>query len=86
MTIRNFPVAQALYIKYCKEHNPQALSEIYIQEDDFNSQAELFLRDSLNPNVCIIIFVITIKIIYIIECQANIMMSSRLFTFTFVQI
>lgn len=51
MTIRNFPVAQALYIKYCKEHNPQALSEIYIQEDDFNSQAELFLRESLNPNV-----------------------------------
>lgn len=55
MTIRNFPVAQALYIKYCKEHNPQALSEIYIQEDDFNSQAELFLRESLNPTVSILI-------------------------------
>lgn len=54
MTIRNFSVAQALYIKYCKEHNPQALSEIYIQEDDFNSQADLFLRESLNPNVSVL--------------------------------
>lgn len=51
MTIRNFPVAQALYIKYCKEHNPQALNEIYIQEDDFNSQAQLFLVESLDPEV-----------------------------------
>ncbi|KAI7815095.1 vacuolar protein sorting-associated protein [Rhyzopertha dominica] len=49
MTIRNFPVAQALYIKYCKEHNPQALNEIYIQEDDFNSQALLFVMESLDP-------------------------------------
>lgn len=51
MTIRNFPVAQALYIKYCKEHNPQALNEIYIQEDDFNSQALLFVMESLDPKV-----------------------------------
>lgn len=51
MTIRNFPVAQALYIKYCKEHNPQALNEIYIQEDDFNSQAQLFIMESLDPEV-----------------------------------
>ncbi|CAG9864088.1 unnamed protein product [Phyllotreta striolata] len=48
MTIRNFPVAQSLFIKYCKEHNTQALSEIYIQEDDFSAQAEMFILDSLD--------------------------------------
>ncbi|CAH1109343.1 unnamed protein product [Psylliodes chrysocephalus] len=48
MTIRNFPVAQSLFIKYCKEHNTQALSEIYIQEDDFCAQAEMFILDSLD--------------------------------------
>ncbi|KAJ8985073.1 hypothetical protein NQ317_019757 [Molorchus minor] len=48
MTIRNFPVAQSLYIKYCKEHNTQALNEIYIQEDDFSAQAETFILESLD--------------------------------------
>ncbi|CAG9822683.1 unnamed protein product [Phaedon cochleariae] len=48
MSIRNFPVAQSLYIKYCKEHNTQALNEIYIQEDDFCAQAETFLLESLD--------------------------------------
>nr|XP_023028466.1 vacuolar protein sorting-associated protein 16 homolog [Leptinotarsa decemlineata] len=48
MTIRNYPVAQSLYIKYCKEHNTQALNEIYIQEDDFCAQAETFLLESLD--------------------------------------
>ncbi|CAH0559319.1 unnamed protein product [Brassicogethes aeneus] len=49
MTIRNYPVAQSLYIKYCKEHNTQALNEIYIQEDDFCAQAETFIMESLDP-------------------------------------
>lgn len=48
MTIRNFPVAQSLYIKYCKEHNTQALNEIYIQEDDFSAQAQTFILESLD--------------------------------------
>ncbi|XP_057651566.1 vacuolar protein sorting-associated protein 16 homolog [Diorhabda carinulata] len=48
MTIRNFPVAQSLYIKYCKEHHTQALNEIYIQEDDFCAQAETFILESLD--------------------------------------
>ncbi|KAJ8956522.1 hypothetical protein NQ318_019242 [Aromia moschata] len=48
MTIRNFPVAQSLYIKYCKEHNTQALNEIYIQEDDFCAQAQTFILESLD--------------------------------------
>lgn len=51
MTIRNFPVAQALYIKYCREHNSQALNEIFIQEDDFNSQALGFVSESLDEKV-----------------------------------
>ncbi|XP_019868219.1 vacuolar protein sorting-associated protein 16 homolog [Aethina tumida] len=48
MTIRNYPVAQSLYIKYCKEHNTQALNEIYIQEDDFSAQAQTFILESLD--------------------------------------
>lgn len=48
MTIRNFPVALSLYIKYCKEYNTAALSEIYIQEDDFSSQALMFISESLD--------------------------------------
>ncbi|XP_044761312.1 vacuolar protein sorting-associated protein 16 homolog [Coccinella septempunctata] len=48
MTIRAFPISQALYIKYCKKHNIQALNEIYIQEDDFASQAEMFILQSMD--------------------------------------
>ncbi|KAL3280278.1 hypothetical protein HHI36_017772 [Cryptolaemus montrouzieri] len=48
MTIRGFPIAQSLYIKYCKKHNIQALNEIYIQEDDFSSQAEMFIMQSMD--------------------------------------
>lgn len=48
MTIRNFPVAQSLYIKYCKEYNTSALCEIYIQEDYFAAQAQMFIADSLD--------------------------------------
>lgn len=51
MTIRAYPVAQSLYIKYCKQHNTQALNEIYIQEDDFCSQAETFIAESLDETV-----------------------------------
>ncbi|XP_066259281.1 vacuolar protein sorting-associated protein 16 homolog isoform X2 [Euwallacea similis] len=51
MTIRNFPVAQSLYIKYCKEYYKPALSEIYIQEDDFAAQAQLVLEECLTDNV-----------------------------------
>lgn len=66
MTIRNYPVAQSLYIKYCKEHNTQALNEIYIQEDDFSAQAQTFILESLDDKVCfqleIIIEYITITL------------------------
>ncbi|XP_060525392.1 vacuolar protein sorting-associated protein 16 homolog isoform X2 [Cylas formicarius] len=49
MTIRNYPIAQSLYIIYCKEHSAQALTEIFIQEDDFTAQAEMFILESLDP-------------------------------------
>lgn len=50
MTIRGFPIAQSLYIKYCKKHNIEALNEIYIQEDDFSSQAEMFIIKSMDDD------------------------------------
>ncbi|XP_066993326.2 vacuolar protein sorting-associated protein 16 homolog isoform X1 [Anabrus simplex] len=46
LTIRNYPVAQALYLKYCRDHNPETLRDIYVQEDDFNAQAACFIRES----------------------------------------
>lgn len=50
LTIRKFHVAQALYIKYCRMHNPEALNKIFVQEDDFNSQAEGKIVESLKIN------------------------------------
>lgn len=47
MTVRNFPVAQALYKKYCKQHSPHVLAELHIQEDDFGAQARDSLIESL---------------------------------------
>lgn len=51
LTLRNFPVAQSLYIKYCKEYNKSALTEIYIQEDDFPSQAQMIIEECLDDKV-----------------------------------
>lgn len=45
MTIRTFPLAQNLYKKYCLIHSPSALKDIYTQEDDFLSQAEMTIRE-----------------------------------------
>lgn len=39
-------MAQRLYIKYCKIFKPDAVRDIYDQEDDFESQAALFIRES----------------------------------------
>lgn len=49
LCIRNYPVAQALYLKYCRDHNPETLRDIYVQEDDFMAQAAFFVRESLDP-------------------------------------
>lgn len=50
MTIRAFPLAQNLYKKYCQVHSPSALKDIYTQEDDFLSQAEMVLREGLSSD------------------------------------
>lgn len=49
MEIRNFPLAQALYLKYCREHNRETLRDVYMQEDEHNAQAACFIRDSYDP-------------------------------------
>ncbi|KAL1140171.1 hypothetical protein AAG570_000103 [Ranatra chinensis] len=49
MEIRNIPLAQALYIKYCQQHNRETLKDIYDQEDNHNALAECFIRDSYSP-------------------------------------
>ncbi|XP_026473948.1 vacuolar protein sorting-associated protein 16 homolog [Ctenocephalides felis] len=49
MIIRNFQVAQSLYLKYSQGKNREALRDIYIQEDDYNSQAALYITESLEP-------------------------------------
>ncbi|XP_046684103.1 vacuolar protein sorting-associated protein 16 homolog isoform X2 [Homalodisca vitripennis] len=49
MKIRQFPLAQALYLKYCKEHNRERLRTIYMQEDDHSAQAACFIQDAYSP-------------------------------------
>lgn len=49
MAIRNYQVAQALYLKYCRDHNRETLRDIYVQEDDHNAQAACFIRESYDP-------------------------------------
>lgn len=51
MKIRQYPLAQALYQKYCKEHNRERLRTIYLQEDDHGAQAAFFIQDAYDPKV-----------------------------------
>jgi len=53
MSVRNYPVAQALYLKYCRDHNWETLRDIYVQEDDYNAQAACFIRESYDPKVIV---------------------------------
>lgn len=48
MIIREFPLAQNLYKKYCHLNNVTALKDIYLQEDDFLSQAEMSLDEAMD--------------------------------------
>lgn len=55
LLIRTYPLAHALYIKYCSIHNREALRQVYVQEDDFAAQAHSYIRESLaqsNPGSC----------------------------------
>lgn len=51
MIIREFPLAQNLYKKYCHLNNLTALKDIYLQEDDFLAQAEMSLEESLDSYI-----------------------------------
>ncbi|XP_070536133.1 vacuolar protein sorting-associated protein 16 homolog [Ptychodera flava] len=35
MTLRNLPVAQSLWMQYCREQNRETLTDLYYQNDDF---------------------------------------------------
>lgn len=51
MIIREFPLAQNLYKKYCQLNNVTALKDIYLQEDDFLAQAEMALEEALDSYI-----------------------------------
>lgn len=51
MIIREFPLAQNLYKKYCSLNNMTALKDIHLQEDDFLAQAELALEEALDSYI-----------------------------------
>lgn len=51
MIIREFPLAQNLYKKFCQLNNVTALKDIYLQEDDFLAQAEMTLEESLDSYI-----------------------------------
>ncbi|XP_075231443.1 vacuolar protein sorting 16 [Lycorma delicatula] len=49
MEIRNIKMAQALYLKYCREHNRETLRDVLTQEDDHNALAACFIHDCYDP-------------------------------------
>ncbi|KAK0096935.1 hypothetical protein PV326_003829 [Microctonus aethiopoides] len=49
MSIKHCPLAMSLYIKYCQNHNREALLDIYVLYDDFHSQALWYIRESYQP-------------------------------------
>nr|CAD7202791.1 unnamed protein product [Timema douglasi] len=51
MTIRNYPLAQSLYLKYCRDHNIETLRDIYDQEDNHNAKAAFYLKESYEPKL-----------------------------------
>lgn len=51
MSIKHCPLAMSLYIKYCQNHNREALLDIYDMYDDFYSQALWYIRESYQPKV-----------------------------------
>ncbi|KAF6207195.1 hypothetical protein GE061_018435 [Apolygus lucorum] len=49
MAIRRYPLAQALYLKHCAHHNKDLLKDVFTQEDDHKSLAELSIKEGLDP-------------------------------------
>lgn len=52
MTIRHYPSVNALYAKLCRTVQMGSLEQIYEQEDNFNAQAILSVKDSYRAQVC----------------------------------
>lgn len=50
MQIRDFPVAQSLYIRSCRELDTDQLRDILVQEDDFYAQALLRIKEAYHSN------------------------------------
>jgi len=44
-------MAQSLYIKYCEIFNPEVVRDIYVQEDDYEAQAALLVKESYAETV-----------------------------------
>ncbi|RZF45723.1 hypothetical protein LSTR_LSTR005018 [Laodelphax striatellus] len=51
MVIRKFALAQALYLKYCREHNRETLRDVYTQEDDHNALAACSIYECYDSKV-----------------------------------
>ncbi|XP_063994060.1 vacuolar protein sorting-associated protein 16 homolog [Diachasmimorpha longicaudata] len=49
MSIKHCPLAMSLYVKYCQNHNREALLNIYVMHDDFYEQALWYVKESYNP-------------------------------------
>jgi len=45
-TIKKFPVAYTLYLKYCRTENLKELSNLYYQEDNFQAQGNICVIES----------------------------------------
>ncbi|XP_047477267.1 vacuolar protein sorting-associated protein 16 homolog [Penaeus chinensis] len=50
MFIRNFPVAQSLHIRSCRELDMEQLRDILVQEDDFHGQSLLRIKEAYMSN------------------------------------
>jgi len=49
--VRSYPTAYTLYVNYCRISNPEAARRMFEMEDDFPSQAELFIEESEKEKV-----------------------------------
>lgn len=45
MSIKHCPLAMSLYIKYCQNHNREALLDIYVMHDNFYAQALWYIKE-----------------------------------------
>lgn len=60
MLVRNFPVAQALHLRTCRETDVEELRDMLVQEDLFHDQALLRIREAYTTAVSICLFVVSL--------------------------